>query len=96
MEENRNIYDQYDNIISVVDQLFYNEFDSVQLCKLQLNFLSFLSVTKKHLNVNFDDETSLQILRFEQQSQTAIPSLDWLEEIKNTVKVLSLRGKIKQ
>ena len=61
MQENRNIYDQFDNVISSVDHLLYNEFDSTQLIKLQLQFLSFLVINKQYMSKNFDDETNLLI-----------------------------------
>ena len=65
MRENRSTYDQFDNLVSGVDHLLFNEFDISQLCKLQLQFLSFLIINKQYMSHNFDDETNLLILRFE-------------------------------
>jgi hypothetical protein len=66
MEDARKNYDQNGHLVSAVDQVLYNEFTLLQLCKLKLDFISILCLKKEHLQANFDDQTKIEIRRFEE------------------------------
>jgi hypothetical protein len=66
MEDARKKYDQNGHLVSVVDQVLYNEFTLLQLCKLKLDFISILCLKKEHLQTNFDEQTKIEIRRFEE------------------------------
>lgn len=46
MEKMRYQYDQYGKKITHVDMLFFNNFSLLELCKLRLDFLAFLTIKK--------------------------------------------------
>ena len=59
------MYDQYGHQISYVDFYFLNNFSTVELVKLKLEFLALLSLKKEFMQDNFDELTFIELQRFE-------------------------------
>lgn len=85
--------DQFGNLISEVDEILYNHFNALELCKLRLEFLALLSLKKEFLFQNFDDETSILVSRFEEQIRTNT-NPDYLADVRQMVSHLRKKGKL--
>ena len=65
LDEDRKLYDQYGHQISHVDSFLLNNFSTVELVKLKLEFLAVLSSKKEFVSHNFDEITFIELQRFE-------------------------------
>lgn len=65
LENLRTKFDQNKDEISIVDDLLYNQFTMLELCKLRIDFLSILYTKKSLMYQNFDEHTIVEIQRFE-------------------------------
>lgn len=55
MEDALKRHDQYGQLVSEVDILLLNEFTTLELCKLNIDFVAILSLKKEYLKDSFDN-----------------------------------------
>lgn len=72
-------------MVSEIDRLLFNQFSSLELCKLRLDFLSILCLKKEFMYQNFDEETKKLVYEFEKQSQNYFRNDDYFDDIRSTV-----------